>query len=89
MPEKNLDNDRDFAGKDSPEADDVSSSAVPPGMTLEHIIDLTGELEHLNELIMLQLKKQVDLPAQNRIFAQYSRFWICLKLRSGSDIIPE
>lgn len=57
MPEKNLDNDRDFAGKDSFEADDVSSSAVPPGMTLENIIDLTGELEHLNELIMLQLKK--------------------------------
>ncbi len=24
--------------------------AVPQGMTLENIIDLTGELEHLNEL---------------------------------------
>lgn len=57
MPEKNLDNDRDFAGKDSRAADDVSSSAVPPGMTLENIIDLTGELEHLNELIILQLEK--------------------------------
>jgi len=26
-------------------------------MTLENIIDLTGELEHLNELVMLQIDK--------------------------------
>jgi hypothetical protein len=30
---------------------------VPQGMTLENIIDLTGELEHLNELIVLHLDK--------------------------------
>ena len=28
----------------------------PPGMTLEDIIDMTGEMEHLNELIMLHLE---------------------------------
>ena len=57
MPEKNLDNNRDFERKDSPEADEGSPSSIPQGMTLENIIDLTGELEHLNELVMLQLKK--------------------------------
>jgi hypothetical protein len=30
---------------------------VPLGMTLENIIDLTGELEHLNELIVIHLNK--------------------------------
>ncbi len=31
---------------------------VPVGMTLEDIIDCTGELEHLNEfLVLLQLNK--------------------------------
>ena len=57
MPDQNRTIDRDFPGKDSPEADDVLRSAVPPGMTLENIINLTGELEHLNELVMLQLNK--------------------------------
>ena len=31
---------------------------IPAGLTLENIIDLTGEFEHLNELVMLQLKKE-------------------------------
>jgi hypothetical protein len=30
---------------------------VPVRMTLEQIIDLTGELEHLNELILLHFRK--------------------------------
>ena len=30
---------------------------MPVNMTLENIIDLTGEMEHLNELIMLSLDK--------------------------------
>jgi hypothetical protein len=29
---------------------------IPAGLTLENIIDLTGEFEHLNELVLLQLK---------------------------------
>lgn len=58
MPDQNRDNDLDSPRKNSTEADDVLLSPVPPGMTLENIIDLTGELEHLNELVMLQLKKE-------------------------------
>ena len=30
---------------------------IPAGLTLENIIDLTGELEHLNELVVLHLDK--------------------------------
>ena len=30
---------------------------IPVRMTLEQIIDLTGQLEHLNELILLHLRK--------------------------------
>jgi hypothetical protein len=33
----------------------TSPSELPIGMTLESIIDLTGEMEHLNELVMLHL----------------------------------
>jgi hypothetical protein len=29
----------------------------PSGMTLEDVIDVTGELEHLNELVVLSLEK--------------------------------
>jgi hypothetical protein len=39
------------------EAGDAFSSEVPVGMTLESIINLTGEFEHLNELIMLHIGK--------------------------------
>ena len=31
---------------------------IPAGLTLENIIDLTGEFEHLNELVMLHLEKE-------------------------------
>jgi hypothetical protein len=36
---------------------DAFESEIPVGMTLESIIDLTGEMEHLNELVMLHLDK--------------------------------
>ena len=33
-------------------------SCVPQGMTLEAIVDLTGEMEHLNELVMLHIENE-------------------------------
>jgi len=33
-------------------------SCVPQGLTLEAIVDLTGEMEHLNELVVLHLEKE-------------------------------
>ena len=39
-------------------AGDVFTSEVPVGMTLESsIIDLTGEMGHLNELVMLHVER--------------------------------
>jgi hypothetical protein len=55
MPDQSNDNNRE-----TPPGDDTGntvSCVVPQGMTLENIIDLTGELEHLNELIELHLDK--------------------------------
>ena len=39
---------------DRPGAEDP---VIPAGLTLENIIDITGEFEHLNELVLLQLEK--------------------------------
>jgi hypothetical protein len=57
MPDQNRYNDCDSNKNDAPVSEDVFPSMVPAGLTLENIIDLTGELEHLNELVMLQLNK--------------------------------
>ena len=36
---------------------DLIAPSLPAGMTLESLIDLTGEMEHLNELVLLHLEK--------------------------------
>ena len=38
-------------------------------MTLENIIDLTGEMEHLNELVMLSLDKKGGVTTPEAYFA--------------------
>ena len=35
----------------------TSPPPIAPGMTLEQIIDLTGEFSHLNELVMIHIEK--------------------------------
>jgi hypothetical protein len=57
MPDENHPNDCDSQKNDAPPSEDGFLTMVPVGMTLENIIDRTGELEHLNELVMLQLNK--------------------------------
>jgi hypothetical protein len=57
MPDQNRINDCDSHKNDAPLPEDGFLTMVPVGMTLENIIDRTGELEHLNELVMLQLDK--------------------------------
>jgi len=54
--------DQDRTTDCSPEKNDALPedgflATVPAGMTLEDIIDRTGEFEHLNELVVLQLNK--------------------------------
>ncbi len=43
---------------DGPGGDDPG---IPAGLTLENIIDLTEEFDHLNELVMLQMQKDGGL----------------------------
>jgi hypothetical protein len=57
MPDENHSKDCDSQKNDAPLPEDGFMTMVPVGMTLENIIDRTGELEHLNELVMLQLNK--------------------------------
>ena len=57
MPDENHSNDCDSQKNDAPPMEEGFLTMVPVGMTLENIIDRTGELEHLNELVMLQLNK--------------------------------
>ena len=57
MPDENHSNDCDSQKNDAPPMEEGFLTMVPVGMTLENIIDRTGELEHLNELVMLQLSK--------------------------------
>ena len=57
MPDQDRTNDCDSEKNDAPVAEEGFLTMVPVGMTLENIIDRTGELEHLNELVMLKLDK--------------------------------
>jgi len=57
MSDENHSNDCDSQKNDTPLPEEGFLTMVPIGMTLENIIDRTGELEHLNELVMLQLEK--------------------------------
>ena len=57
MPEQKRDDDCDNSGTDEGMAEDSESPVVLPQMTLETIIDFTGQLEHLNEMVMLRLEK--------------------------------
>lgn len=41
----------------SSDPEDGFHAELPVNMTLENIIDITGELEHLNQLILLHLEK--------------------------------
>jgi len=50
-------------------AGDPFSSGVPVGMTLESIVSLTGELEHLNELVMLHIGKSGGFTCTASYFA--------------------
>ena len=42
---------------------------LPVNMTLESIIELTGEIEHLNDLVMLALEKQGGFTSTEAYFA--------------------
>ena len=57
MPDQDPCDNENSEGNETPVSEHVFVSGIPQGMTLETIIDLTGELEHLNELVLLDLEK--------------------------------
>jgi len=56
IPEKECQNDETGSSQNSNNPDPVKQPDSIPGMTLEQIIDITGEFSHLNELVMLHLE---------------------------------
>ena len=67
MPDQSNDNNQEMPPGD--DTGDTVSCVVPQGMTLENIIDLTGELEHLNELIELHLDKSEGFTCTEAYFS--------------------
>jgi hypothetical protein len=66
------DPDPDDTGKKPSAPSDPSDgfkTDLPVNMTLEDIIDLTGEIEHLNELVMLSLEKEGGFTSTEAYFA--------------------
>jgi hypothetical protein len=53
----------------SPDPQDDFRRELPVNMTLENIIDLTGEMEHLNELVLLSLEKEGGFTCHEAYFA--------------------
>lgn len=51
------------------EAGDSFSSDIPVGMTLDSIISLTGEMEHLNELVILHVGRSGGFTCTASYFA--------------------
>ena len=70
MPDQDPSNDCDAPKEDAPLPEEGFLAMVPVGMTLENIIDRTGELEHLNELVMLRLEKSGGFTCPESYFSQ-------------------
>jgi hypothetical protein len=51
-------NDNDKRPADPSGIPDGFLTGLPVNMTLENVIELTGEIEHLNDLVMLALEKE-------------------------------
>jgi hypothetical protein len=69
MPDQDPCDNKNSEGSEPPVSADVFASGIPQGMTLETIIDLTGELEHLNELVMHHLEKEGGFTSPQSYFA--------------------
>jgi hypothetical protein len=83
MPECNTSDDgnRPSAPPDPPEEPD----GLPVSMTLEDIIELTGEMEHLNELVLLRLENEGGFTTTEAYFATVQPILdlleVCIRVR--------
>ena len=69
MPDHDPLDDAKSGGNEPPVPEDAFVAGIPQGMALETIIDLTGELEHLNELVMHHLEKEGGFTSPASYFA--------------------
>lgn len=53
----------------SPKSSDGFGTDLPVNVTLENILDLTGEIEHLNELVLLSLDRDGGFTSTEAYFA--------------------
>ncbi len=64
------DPDDDNTGRPCPgDPDDGFMTALPANMTLENIVELTGEMDHLNELVLLTLDRDGGFTCTDAYFA--------------------
>jgi hypothetical protein len=68
MPDQDPCDNADTRRNETPVPEEVFASGIPQGMTLE-TINLTGELEHLNELVLLHLKREGGFTTPASYFA--------------------
>jgi len=69
MPDQDPEDNTNLKDKETPLIKMSPESCVPQGMTLEAIVDLTGEMEHLNELVMLHIEKEGGFASPASYFA--------------------
>jgi len=57
-PDQDPENNENLNDREMPSIKMSPESCIPHGMTLEAIVDLTGEMEHLNDLVLLHIEKE-------------------------------
>ena len=68
-PDQEPEDNENVYDRDPPVIKNTPEFCVPQGMTLEAIVDLTGEMEHLNELVMLHIEKEGGFTTPASYFA--------------------
>src|SRR5512137_1129523 len=68
-PDQDPENNENLNDREMPSIKMSPESCIPQGMTLEAIVDLTGEMEHLNELVLLHIEKEGGFTTPDAYFA--------------------
>jgi hypothetical protein len=68
-PDQDPEDNENVNDREIPAINMSPESFVPQGMTLEAIVDLTGEMEHLNELVMLHIENEGGFTTPDSYFA--------------------
>jgi hypothetical protein len=69
MPDQDPEDNENLNDRETPAIKMSPESCLSQGMTLETIVDLTGEMEHLNELVILHIEKEGGFTTPASYFA--------------------